>query len=154
MSISAIVGTIIVAVFLGLQYVLLNEEFEITKRPWIGFTNFELIDGVVYIEYKNFGTLPNFDSKVKTLIKTEKFTKDLLNEITELEYGGILLQNQDNTIDYFIDESTLSNINNGGFFFGTEITYTFFENNIGVYGTIVEYVPQKNKFFTIENWVE
>jgi len=80
------------------QTEIMQKDFEITHRPWIGFSD-SLVsnDNKAFFSMKNFGSLPNTDSEYRILWGETQRSREYVMEHSSIVSGQIIMPTQEYT---------------------------------------------------------
>jgi len=90
-SVATVVIAIITAVLAGLLYwqtselttqtEILQREFSVSHRPWIGVSKLNVTNNQILYHYSNYGSIPNLSGESKAISSNDEITRDELEEI-------------------------------------------------------------------------
>ena len=149
------IATAVALVFLILQTVTMMEDFDHTHRPWIGVEDVSITkaDEVRFI-VKNYGTLPNTNSKIMISWGKEPLTRDFLIKNGKFLEGNVIMPGSDFSIIPDIPPQIIQAARNGGsLYLGIIIYYEYGNEKKKEYGAILQY-HEGDRFFFIHTWPE
>ena len=153
-SVGGFVISVITVVILYYQVSLMNEDFNFAHRPWLGVEDVLITksDQPRFI-IKNYGTLPNTQSKIMVSWNAEPLTRDVLIKNGNFLSGNIIMPNSDFAVTASIPHQKIQDARNGtSLYIGIIINYEY-GNKKSEYGAVLKYFG-KDRFQFIDTWVK
>lgn len=151
-------GTIILAMNSSHQTDLMQHDFDVNNRPWIGGLNFTVSHEVVIYDYQNFGKIPNTGGQIAFLVSTSPITRDMLkSNMTKTIPMQILMPSEKLTSIFngAIEEGIKSaQEGKNDLYLGVSFTYDYGSNKSGDYNVISHYNPKDNTMDLIDSWID
>lgn len=152
------IETYLLAVDSKHQTDLMQQDFDVNNRPWIGGDQFRIVHNFVLFDVKNFGNIPNKDGLVQFgVVKNGFTTEHLYGNSSKKMPLGVIMPSQEITITLSGDIMNAINETrrgNGTLFLGLEMNYAYGNQKNGTYGVVGEYNSEKNTFDILNTWVK
>ncbi len=157
-TIALAIGTIILAMNSVSQTSLMQHDFDVNNRPYLGVVNIEEYQkDKAWFIFTNYGKIPNTDSEIRVGIGSKLSKMDLYNETNPSFTGGVVLPTQSKSqILLPLTESMLEDAKSGKYllYVGILIKYNYAGGNEGEYGVISVYDNNTGSFDLQENWIK
>lgn len=150
------VGTIMLSLDSTNQTELLQKNFDINNRPWIGADDLNVYNDRMVIVLKNYGQIPNDSGIIYAKLTNYLFTQDDMRTNSNSYTLHLIMPEQilKQVVKSEIYDEMMSKAKNHTWevFFGAEIDYPYGDNENGNYGFIGKYNPESNEIDILETW--
>lgn len=151
------IGTTMLALDSRNQTNMMQHDFDINNRPWIGGEEIEVFENKIVYHYKNYGKVPNFEGRILTLATSQMPTKDdILSERAQKDTLHVMMPSQKLESPMVSPElaQALADARAGerDLYIGVAFEYGYGNDKIGTFGFIGAFNPTTNDIDLLETW--
>jgi len=166
-SLATVAIAILTAVLAGLFYLqtselttqteILQREFAVSHRPWIGISDVNFTDNHIFYYYSNYGSIPNLTGKIKAGASNNEIIREELEEISKPAMMSVVLPTQEITHRMSDDINQLlldARVGGDDFYLGILLEYEYEGNRNGTYGTILKLNIENKALDVMDSWAK